>query len=159
MIAATRRDAGTPSTEGDRMTTMTLDMAMTIVKTALDKGHELKLKPLTVAVLDDGGNLIAYAKEGGGPLRYNVAFGKAFGAVGMGRSSRALGKLAEERPMFVQALIDASGGRLVPVPGGVLARDADGDVVGGVGVSGDTSDNDAACAIAGIEAAGLKAED
>ncbi len=141
------------------MTKMTLDRAMTIVKTALDKGHEMKLNPLTVAVLDDGGHLIAFAKEGGGPLRYNVAFGKAHGAVGMGRSSRALGKMGEERPMFMQALIDASGGKLVPVPGGVLAKDADGTVVGGVGVSGDTSDNDAACAIAGIEAAGLVAED
>jgi uncharacterized protein GlcG (DUF336 family) len=141
------------------MTKMTLDMATTILNTALDKGHDMKLNPLTVAVLDEGGNLIAYAKEGGGPLRFNVAFGKAFGAVGMGRSSRALGKLGEERPMFMQALIDASGGRLVPVPGGVLAKDADGNVVGGVGVSGDTSDNDATCAIAGIEAAGLKAED
>ncbi|MEQ8696340.1 MAG: heme-binding protein [Bauldia litoralis] len=141
------------------MTKMTLDRAMTIVKTALDTGHEMKLNPLTVAVLDDGGHLIAFAKEGGGPLRYNVAFGKAHGAVGMGRSSRALGKMGEERPMFMQALIDASGGKLVPVPGGVLAKDADGTVVGGVGVSGDTSDNDAACAIAGIEAAGLVAED
>ena len=141
------------------MTKMTLDMAMTIVKTALDKGHEMKLNPLTVAVLDDGGHLIAFAKEGGGPLRYNVAFGKAHGAVGMGRSSRALGKLGDERPMFMQALIGASGGKLVPVPGGVLAKDGDGNVIGGVGVSGDTSDNDAACAIAGIEAAGLKAED
>lgn len=141
------------------MTKMTLDRAMTIVKTALDKGHEMKLNPLTVAVLDDGGHLIAFAKEGGGPLRYNVAFGKAHGAVGMGRSSRALGKMGEERPMFMQALIDASGGKLVPVPGGVLAKDADGTVVGGVGVSGDTSDNDADCAIAGIEAAGLTAED
>ncbi len=141
------------------MTKMTLDKAMTIVQTALDKGHEMKLNPLTVAVLDDGGHLIAFAKEGGGPLRFNVAFGKAHGAVGMGRSSRALGKLGEERPMFMQALIDASGGKLVPVPGGVLAKDGDGTVVGGVGVSGDTSDNDAACAIAGIEAAGLVAED
>lgn len=141
------------------MTKMTLDMATTILNTALDKGHDMELKPLTIAVLDGSGDLIAYAKEGGGPLRFNVAFGKAYGAVGMGRSSRALGKLGEERPMFMQALIDASGGRLVPVPGGVLAKDADGNVVGAVGVSGDTSDNDAACAIAGIEAAGLKAED
>jgi uncharacterized protein GlcG (DUF336 family) len=141
------------------MTKMTLDMATTILNTALDKGHDMELKPLTIAVLDGSGDLIAYAKEGGGPLRFNVAFGKAYGAVGMGRSSRALGKLGEERPMFMQALIDASGGRLVPVPGGVLAKDADGNVVGAVGVSGDTSDNDAACAIAGIEAAGLKVED
>jgi uncharacterized protein GlcG (DUF336 family) len=122
------------------MTKMTLDLATTILNTALDKGHEMKLNPLTVAVIDDGGHLIAFAKEGGGPLRYSIAFGKAHGAVGMGRSSRALGKLGEERPMFMQALIDASGGKLVPVPGGVL-------------------DNDATCAIAGIEAAGLVAED
>lgn len=140
------------------MSKLTLDHAMTIVQTALAKGHEMGLNPLTVAVLDEGGHLVAFAKEGGGPLRFNVAFGKAHGAVGMGRSSRALGKMAEERPMFMQALIDASGGKLVPVPGGVLIKDG-GTVVGGVGVSGDTSDNDAACAIAGIEKAGFTAED
>ena len=77
----------------------------------------------------------------------------------MGMASRQLGKLGDDRPMFMQALIDASGGRLVPVPGGVLARDKDGAVVGGVGVSGDTSDNDSACAIAGIEAVGFVADD
>lgn len=141
------------------MTNLTLDQAMTIIDVVRSTGKEMKLKPLTVAVLDSAGNLIAFAKDGGGPLRENVARGKAFGAVGMGMASRQLGKMGEDRPMFMQALIDASGGRLVPVPGGVLARDADGNVVGGVGVSGDTSDNDSACAVAGIKAVGLVADD
>ncbi len=106
------------------------------------------------------GQLKAYAMEEGGLLRYNIATGKAYGALGMGRSSRALGKLAEERPMFIQAAIAASGGKLIPVPGGVLIKDKAGSggggaIIGAVGVSGDTSDNDELCAVAGIEAAGL----
>lgn len=141
------------------MTTLSLDQAMTIIDIARKKGREMDLRPLTIAVLDAAGTLLAYVKEGGGPLRENVARGKAYGAVGMGMASRQLGKMGEDRPMFMQALIDASGGRLVPVPGGVLARDKDGTVVGAVGVSGDTSDNDSACAIAGIEAVGLVADD
>lgn len=139
------------------MAGITWDQAKTIVDVALETGKKMGLNPLTVAVLDDGGNLVAFAKEGGGPLRENVARGKAYGAVGMGRSSRALGDMGAERPMFMQALIGASGGRLVPVPGGVLAKDGD-RVAGAVGVSGDTSDNDEACAVAAIEAAGLTAQ-
>ena len=139
------------------MTTLSLDQAMTIIETARKTGRDMSLKPLTIAVLDGAGNLIAFVKEGGGPLRENVARGKAYGAVGMGMASRQLGRMGEERPMFMQALIDASGGRVVPVPGGVLAMNGD-TVAGGVGVSGDTSDNDEVCAVAGIEAAGLTAK-
>ena len=139
------------------MAGITWEQAKKIVDVALATGKKKKMNPLTVAVLDDGGNLVAFAKEGGGPLRENVCRGKAWGAVGMGRSSRALGQMAEERPMFMQALIDASGGKVVPVPGGVLAMKGR-TVMGAVGVSGDTSDNDEICAIAGIEAAGLKAK-
>lgn len=140
------------------MSNLTFDQAMTIVKATLEKGHDMKLKPLTVAVLDSGGHLIAFAKEGGGLLRENIARGKAFGALGMGVSSRMLNKLADDRPMFMQAVIDASGGRVVPVPGGVLIRDAKGTIVGAVGVSGDLSDKDEAAGAAGIKAAGLKAD-
>lgn len=139
------------------MAGITWEQARKIIDVALATGKKKKMNPLTVAVLDDGGNLVAFAKEGGGPLRENVCRGKAWGAVGMGRSSRALGQMGEERPMFMQALIDASGGKVVPVPGGVLAMKGR-TVQGAVGVSGDTSDNDEICAIAGIEAAGLKAK-
>jgi uncharacterized protein GlcG (DUF336 family) len=134
---------------------LTLKQAQAIIDAALKKGRDAKMKPLTVAVLDARGQLKAYAMEEGGLLRYDIATGKAWGALGMGRSSRALGKMAEERPMFIQAAIAASGGRLVPVPGGVLVKDRAGAIVGAVGVSGDTSDNDELCAVAGIEAAGL----
>ena len=140
------------------MATLTLAQADTLVREALGNGRELGLRPLTVAVLDDGGNLKAFAREDGpgAALRPQVAIGKAFGAVGMGLSSRALGERALERPHFGVALVGASAGRLVPVPGGVLIKDGD-EVAGAVGVSGDSSDNDEIAAVAGIEAAGLAA--
>ena len=138
------------------MSRLTLEQANVIVAKALEKGREMNLKPLTVAVLDDGGNLKSFAREDGpgAALRPQIAIGKAFGAVGMGLSSRALNERVLERPHFGVALVGASGGRLVPVPGGVLIKDGD-EIVGAVGISGDTSDNDEAAAIAGIEAAGL----
>ncbi len=141
------------------MARLSLEQASTIVEATLAKGAEMKLNPLTVAVVDDGGHLKAFKRQDGpgAALRPQVATGKAAGAVGMGRSSRALGAMALERPHFVNALIGAAQGRLIPVPGGVLIKTADGEVVGGVGVSGDTSDNDEAAAVAGIEAAGLQA--
>ena len=116
------------------------------------------MNPLTVAVVDDGGHLKAFKREDGpgAALRPQVATGKAAGAVGMGRSSRQLGAMAAERPHFVNALVGAAQGRLIPVPGGVLIKDGD-EIVGAVGISGDTSDNDELAAVAGIEAAGLSA--
>ncbi len=141
------------------MSSLSLDQARAIADAALVKGREMDLKPLTVAVLDSGGHLVAFLKEGGGPLRFNIATGKAWGAIGMGMSSRALANEGEERPLFMQSLMDASGGRVVPVPGGVLIREAEGEILGAVGISGDLSDNDAAAAVAGIEAAGLVADD
>ena len=140
------------------MAKLTLDQADTIVRQSLAKGREMGLRPLTVAVVDDGGNLKAFAREDGpgAALRPQIATGKAFGAVGMGISSRALNERVLERPHFGVALVGASQGRLVPVPGGVLIKDGD-EVVGAVGISGDTSDNDEAAAVAGIEAAGLQA--
>lgn len=140
------------------MAKLTLEQAATIIDVALQTGHQMKMNPLTVSVVDDGGHLKAFKREDGpgAALRPHVATGKAFGAVGMGRSSRALGALAAERPHFVAALSDVSQGRLVPVPGGVLIKDGD-EIIGAVGVSGDTSDNDEAAAVAGIEAAGLSA--
>ncbi len=135
---------------------LTLTQAQTIIDQTFKKGREKNMRPLTVAVLDARGCLIAYAMEDGGLLREVVAKGKAYGALGLGRSSRAIEQLAKDRPHFINAIIEASGGRLVPVPGGVLIKEG-AAIVGAVGVSGDTSDNDEAAAVAGIQAAGLTA--
>jgi uncharacterized protein GlcG (DUF336 family) len=139
------------------MPSLTLDQANRIIDGALAKAAQLGLKPLTVAVLDAGSVLVAFKRQDGSPnMRPEIAIGKAWGALGVGRSSRGLWRMAQERPAFVNALIAASDGRLIPVPGGVLIRDAGGLIVGAVGVSGDTSDRDEECAAAGIETVGLK---
>ena len=141
------------------MSTVTLAQASTIVDTALKKGRETNCAPLTVAVLDSGGHLVAFKREDkSGLLRFDIAFGKAWGALGMGFGSRTLAARAAKTPQFFTMLAAASSGRMVTNPGGVLIRSAAGDIVGAVGISGDTSDRDEACAIAGIEAAGLKAD-
>ncbi len=141
------------------MTTINLEQARVIIDVALKKGHSIDLKPLSVAVLDAGGHLTAFEREDGASnLRFKVAFGKANGALAMGIGSRALFKRAEEQPYFVGALNGLTDGALVPVPGGVLVKDAEGAIIGAVGVTGDTSDNDEICAVAGIEAAGFNAE-
>ena len=141
------------------MSVITLAQASTIVDVALKKGRDSKLAPLTVAVLDAGGHLVAFKREDkSGILRYDIAYGKAWGALGMGFGSRTLASRAAKTPQFFTMLAAASGGRMVSNPGGVLIRDADGNVVGACGISGDTSDKDEMCAIAGIEAAGLKAD-
>lgn len=138
------------------MAKLTLEQAQIILSKTLEKGRELALGPLTVAVVDDGGNMKAFAREDGpgAALRPQIATGKAFGAVGMGLSSRVINDRVLERPHFGVALVGASDGRMVPVPGGVLIKDGD-EIIGAVGVSGDTSDNDEAAAVAGIEAAKL----
>jgi uncharacterized protein GlcG (DUF336 family) len=138
---------------------LTLAQASIIVDTALKKGRETNCAPLTVAVLDAGGHLVAFKREDrSGILRFDIAFGKAWGALGMGFGSRTLFERAANTPQFFNALAVASGGRMVPNPGGVLIKDAAGEVIGAVGISGDTSDKDEVCALAGIEAAGLKAD-
>jgi uncharacterized protein GlcG (DUF336 family) len=141
------------------MTVLTLAQASTVVDAALAKGRATASAPLTVAVLDRGGHLVAFKREdGSGILRYDIAYGKAWGALGMGFGSRTLSGRAAKAPVFFTALAAASGGRFVPVPGGVLIRDATGEVIGAVGISGDVSDRDEECALAGIVAAGLKAD-
>ncbi len=141
------------------MTVMTLAQATTILDVALKTGRDKNLAPLSVAVLDAGGHLIAFKREDkSGILRFDIAFGKAWGALGMGLGSRTLFERAEKTPMFFTTLAAASGGRVVTNPGGVLVRNDAGDVIGAVGISGDTSDNDEACALVGIAAAGLKAD-
>ncbi len=140
------------------MADLTLDVARKILDVALAKGVEKKLKPLVVAVLDARGCIKALAaQDGTSLLRSEIAHGKAYGALAMGMGSRALFQRAQEQAYFVSAVNTMAQGALVPVPGGVLIQDGSGALLGAVGVSGDTSDNDEICAVAGIEAAGLKA--
>jgi uncharacterized protein GlcG (DUF336 family) len=139
--------------------TLTLDQARTIVSTALAKGTEMGLKPLTVAVLDAGGALVVLERsDGASRMRPDIAMGKANGAIALGMGSRAIFKRAQEQPYFIQSMNALAKGVLVPVPGGVLIRDKEGAIVGAVGITGDTSDNDEACAVAGIEAIGFVAD-
>ena len=138
---------------------LTLQAAQQIVGGALDEGVRRKLKPLAVLVLDARGALKAgAAQDGTSLLRDKIAHGKAYGALAMGLGSRALFTRAQEQPYFIQSANAVAGGALVPVPGGVLIRDAAGVLLGAVGISGDTSDNDELCATAGIAAAGLTGE-
>jgi len=135
---------------------LTLEKASIIVDRTLAKARESKFRPMCVAVLDDGGHLKALKREDGASLlRPRIAIGKAWGAIGMGESSRQLGERLKERLAFLGALSDMSGGKVVPVAGGVLILQ-DGVIIGAVGVSGGTSDEDEACAIEGIKAAGLE---
>ena len=136
---------------------LTLAQAATIVDAALAAGRTAGFEPLTVAVLDAGGHLIALKREdGSGILRPQIALGKAWGALGMGVSSRTLGQRLAERTAFQAALTAASEGRFVAVPGGVLVRGGGGEIIAAVGISGDTSDKDEYAAIAGVRAAGLE---
>ena len=135
---------------------LTLEKASIIVDKTLEKARELKIRPLCVAVLDEGGHLKALKREDGASiLRPQIAIGKAWGAVGMGESSRELGQRLKDRPTFLNSLSDLSDGKVVPVAGGVLILDGN-SIIGAVGVSGGTSDEDEACAIEGIRAAGLE---
>src|SRR5437588_12756687 len=135
------------------MSVVNLAQASTIVDAALKKGRDTNCAPLTVAVLDAGGHLVAFKREDrSGILRFDIAFGKAWGALGMGFGSRELGERTGKNSLFFGVLATVSQGRLVPVPGGVLIKDADGAVHGAVGISGDASDKDGACAVAGIDA-------
>jgi len=138
------------------MSDLTLETAQTIAEATLKTGREKGFKPLAVVVYDARGALKALLAEDGTSLkRAEIAMGKAYGALALGVGSRALHKMATDRPYFVAAATHAVGGQLVPVPGGVLIKDSKDQVLGAVGVSGDTSDNDEMAAAGGIEAAGL----
>lgn len=133
-----------------------LDQANAIIAAARAKGRELSLLPLTVVVLDAGGQMKAMQREDGSSLlREEVARGKAFGALSLGLGGRELARRAQAMQGFMNALSDLAGGRAVPVPGGVLACDANGVILGAVGISGDVSAQDEVCAVAGIRAVGL----
>ena len=136
---------------------LTLSQAEAITAAARAKGRELGLQPLTVAVLDAGGQVKTVQREDGSSLlRPEIALGKAFGALALGLGGRELARRAQSMQGFMNALSDIAGGRAVPVPGGVLCCDAGGTILGAVGISGDVSAQDEVCAVAGIKAAGLR---
>ena len=137
------------------MTNLSLEQAQTIVAAALKEGRTLGLKPLSVAVLDAGGHLVAFAREDkSSNLRPQIAVAKASGALALGVSSRVIGEMAIERPTFVNAAAGLNPAGIVPAAGGVLIQSG-GVTIGAVGVTGDLSDNDEKCAIAGMAAVGL----
>ncbi len=138
---------------------VSLRKARTVIRKAFDKGAEMGLKPLSVVVLDAGGHVLAFERQdGAAPGRFAIAHGKAYGAVMLGMAGTAQMARAEQQPYFMAAVNGVYGGQVIPVPGGVLLRNAKGVVIGAVGVTGDTSDNDAIAAMAGIEAANLIGE-
>jgi uncharacterized protein GlcG (DUF336 family) len=138
------------------MSQLGLARASAIIDAALAEGRNRHLAPLAVAVLDAGGHVIASKREdGAGFVRLDIAYGKGWGALGMGFGTRELADRAAKSPVFVAALAVTSQGRMIPSPGGVLIADEDGQVLGAIGISGDNGDNDEACAMAGIATVGL----
>jgi uncharacterized protein GlcG (DUF336 family) len=141
------------------MSVLSLAAAQTIVQSALQHARGQKLKPLAVVALDARGSLVAAGVEDGNSLgRWQIAFGKAYGCLFLGVGARKVEALATDRPLFFGAVAHLPTGGVIPVQGGVLVRDAAGEILGAVGVSGDLSANDEAAAVAGVEAAGLKAD-
>jgi uncharacterized protein GlcG (DUF336 family) len=138
---------------------MKLASAQSIIADALAAGQQHGFKPLTVVVLDAGGHVLAAARQDGASNnRFEIAHGKAYGALALGMGSRSIMERAEQQAYFIAAAAAALGGRLIPVPGGVLVRDKDGTILGAVGISGDSSENDETAASTAIEAAGLTAQ-
>jgi uncharacterized protein GlcG (DUF336 family) len=141
------------------MLRLTLAQANALIEAAFAKGADLGLKPLTAAVLDPGGYLIAAQRQDTcSNIRVKLAQGKAAGALALGVSSRAIGTMAEERPHFIASISEMGEGGMVPAGGGVIIADGEGTILGAIGVTGDTSDNDEACAFAAIESQGLTAK-
>ena len=135
---------------------LTLAQANQIIAGALARSKASGFKPMGVAVLDDAGHLKAFAREDGASMfRFDVAQGKAWGAVGMGASSRTLMQRAKDNPNFFLSLAATAGGKFLPQTGAVLVKDAAGNVLGAVGASGGTGDEDEAICMAGVAAAGL----
>lgn len=139
------------------MPDLTLELANAIATAAIAKGRDLGLKPLCVAVLDAGGHLVALQRENGASnLRPQIAMAKASGALGLGVSSRTIGEMAKDRPTFIAALAALADAEIKPAAGGIILA-IDGRTVGAVGVTGDTSDNDEVCALAGASRVGIPA--
>lgn len=138
---------------------ITLKNANAIIEAVFKAAQSMDLNPLAVTVVDqNGGTRALQAQDGTSPLRPKIAYGKAYGAVGLGIGSRAIFKRAQEQPFFVDAVNTLAEGALIPVPGGVLIKNNNGDILGAVGVTGDTSDNDERAAITGIESVGFAAD-
>lgn len=141
------------------MSKLTLKQANTICDKAFAKAREMKIKPLGVIVLDESGNIVSAQREDGASMfRLDVAKGKAWAAVAMGASSKALFKRAKDNPNFFVALAATAGGKFLPQTGAALIKDKDGVIIGSAGASGGTGEEDEACCVAGIEAAGLTAD-
>ena len=141
------------------MAEISISKARSIIRATFKKGREMELKPLSVVVLDAGGNVKAFEREdGASPGRFQIALGKAYGVVMTGMPGSVLHARAEQQAYFVDALNGAYDGKVVAVPGGILVKDRQGRVIGAIGVTGDTSDNDAEAGMAGIEAANLTGE-
>jgi len=139
------------------MSRVTLEQANAVISAALEKGRALGLKPLTVVVLDAGGHIVGLQRQDGASnLRPQIAIAKASGALALGVSSRKIGEMAQERPTFIAALGAISAGGVLPAAGGIILVDGAGAAIGAIGITGDTSDNDETCALAGAAAAGLK---
>ncbi len=140
------------------MDKLTLAQAQQIIASARAHSQAAGYKPMGIAVLDDSGHLVAFAREDGASMfRFDVAVGKAWGAIGMGASSRALAQRAKDNPNFFTALAATAGGKLLPQTGAVLIKNAAGQTLGAVGASGGTGDEDEAICIAGVQSAGLVA--
>lgn len=141
------------------MNVLNLQTATAISARALAVGREISAAPLTVAVLDAGGHLISLQREDGASLlRPQIAIGKAWGAMALGKDSRLIAADAQQRPAFIGAVNNLADGKLVPAAGGVLIRNEQGEVIGAVGITGDTSDIDEQCAISALESLGLMAD-
>lgn len=141
------------------MAEISTSKARVIIRKTIAKGEELSFKPLSIVVLDAGGHVKAFERsDGAAPGRFGIAHGKAYGSIMLGMAGTAQMARAEQQAYFMAAVNGVYGGQVVPVPGGILLRDKRGNVIGAVGVTGDTSDNDVIAALAGIEAAGLIAE-
>ena len=142
------------------MSTISLAQAEKIIDAAIARGTELNCRPLSVIVVEPGCKVKAFKKEDGASMiRFEMAYGKAYAALSLGRSSKLVRERASERPIFMRYLIAASGEQIFPEGGGMLIRDDNGDVVGAVGVTGDTEDFDEELAVHGIHAAGLKTDE
>ncbi|MBV6751890.1 heme-binding protein [Pseudomonas chlororaphis] len=141
------------------MSALTLNVAVSLASEAIAAGRAISAAPLTIAVLDGGGHLVTLQREDGASLlRPQIAIGKAWGAIALGKGSRLLALDAQQRPAFVAALNSLGQGSVVPAPGGVLIRDQEGKVIGAIGITGDTSDIDEQCAISAVEALGWVAD-
>ncbi len=141
------------------MNTLNLRTALDITQRALAAGRDRAAAPLTVAVLDAGGHVVSLQREDGASLlRPQIAIGKAWGALALGKGSRLIASDAQQRPAFIGAVNTLAQGSLVPAPGGVLIRGEQGEVIGAVGITGDTSDIDELCAVSALESLGLKAD-